>query len=148
MNKSFLIASTLAALSLTLPATAQAQARGQRDPGELLLRADANGDGQVTGSEYRAAKAKLFDRLDRNEDGVVNSADASGRRLLRRSGGDRMKQLVEFMDADGDGKVERAEFVDGPSALFDFADTDGNGTIDSRELAEFRRKAAERQAAR
>lgn len=130
------------------PVPAHAQFGQQRDAGELLLKADANGDGEITSAEFSAARAKLFDRVDRNNDGVLNSADKSGGRMLRRSGGERIQQLIDSMDHNHDGQVDRSEFVNGRSAVFEFADADSNGRIDRRELAEFREAAAERKASR
>jgi hypothetical protein len=45
---------------------------GGRDPVEMIMRADADGDGKVTRAEY--AKAQ-FERLDRNKDGVIDDKD-------------------------------------------------------------------------
>jgi len=39
------------------------------------------------------------------------------------------------MDADGDGKVTREEFMKGHEAMFDKIDTNGDGVIDSAERA-------------
>ena len=55
--------------ALATPASAQA---GQRDPAALLERSDLNGDGRITREEYAQARARMFDRLDRNRDGVLS----------------------------------------------------------------------------
>lgn len=51
---------------------------------------DADGNGEVSAEEYKAAGDKMFDRMDRNDDGILNDrrrgrGDRDGRR-----GGDRM----------------------------------------------------------
>lgn len=127
-------------------AISPAHAQGQRDPAQLLERADLNGDGRITRAEYREARSRLFDRLDRNKDGVINKDDAPRRRLMRRSGSDRFQELLAYMDRDGDGRVTRDEFVNGPTPMFDHADTNGDGVVDARELAAFREAAATRLA--
>lgn len=129
------------ALGFAAAPPAQAQ---QRDPGQLLLRADLNGDGRITRAEYTQARAQLFDRLDRNKDGVVDQSDAPRGLLRRRAGGERMDQLREYMDTNGDGRVTREEFVNGPTPMFDHADANGDGVIDQAELAAFREAAAAR----
>ncbi|MCB5425457.1 EF-hand domain-containing protein [Altererythrobacter sp. CC-YST694] len=126
-------------------APVQAQAQGQRDPGQLLERSDLDGDGQITRAEYTEARSRLFERLDRNKDGVINKDDAGKRRLLRRSGGEQLQELAAHMDTDGDGRVTRKEFVNGPTPMFDHADGNNNGVIDSRELATFRETLAARR---
>jgi len=127
----------LAALVLAVPAAACATTGG-RDPLKMLQEADANRDGAVTRAEFRDARNRLFDRLDRNNDGFVSQADGGGRLARRRGGGgERMAQLMQAMDADRDGRLGRREFVEGPS-LFDRADRDDDGVVDPREMAEAR----------
>ena len=142
-----IVAATSACGFVTLhPAAANAQ-RGQRDPTQLLERADANGDGRITRSEYVDARARMFDRLDRNQNGIIDKDDMPKRRLARRSGsGQRLEQAKDMMDVDGDGRVTRVEFVDGPAPMFDRADTDRDGIVNQTELAALRQAIAARRA--
>lgn len=52
---------------------------------ERFSRLDENRDGTVTAAEYAAAGDKMFDRMDRNDDGVLN--DRRGRGEPSRRGG-------------------------------------------------------------
>lgn len=141
MNRTMMLGA-IAGTAITLSAPLHAQ---QRDPAQMLARADTNGDGRITREEFTASKARLFERLDRNGDGILNSSDSGRGGMLRRRSGDRMRQLIDAIDKDGDGRVERNEFVHGRAAMFDMADSDRNGVIDRAELAEFRRLAEERR---
>lgn len=137
------IAAALATSGCMSPTTGTANARGgQRDPVQLLEKSDLNGDGRITRPEYADARARMFDRLDRNRDGRVSQADAPQGRFARRSGGGgRLKSLAGFMDTNGDGQVTRAEFVDGPAPIFDRADTDRDGVVTRNELSVLRQSA-------
>ena len=64
----------LAGGAMALAPAAEAQSR---DPAQLLLRADANGDGRITREEFTAGKARLFDRL------IVAVADKGWQRACR-----------------------------------------------------------------
>ncbi|OJW73937.1 MAG: hypothetical protein BGO57_02005 [Sphingomonadales bacterium 63-6] len=123
-------------------APVQAQAQGQRDPGKLLERSDLNGDGRITRAEYTEARTRLFDRLDQNKDGVINQNDAGKRRLMKRPSSEQLQELAAHMDADGDGRVTRQEFVNGPAPMFDQADGNNDGVIDAREMKTFRETLA------
>jgi len=54
---------------------------GANGPGKIIHGAmglafnDADGDGQITSAEFTAASARLFPMIDRNGDGVVDTAD-------------------------------------------------------------------------
>ena len=120
-----------AALLVSLSAPAMAQMRGEG----IFERADTNNDGSVTRDEFVAARAAQFAKLDRNSDGYVDGNDVPKRLAARRQqngGGD---FLVGQFDADGDGKVTKEEFVNGPTLIFDRADTDKNNVLDAKELA-------------
>jgi Ca2+-binding EF-hand superfamily protein len=116
---------------------------GRRDPVQLLQDADANHDGKITKAELTQARDHLFSRLDRNGDGYLTQDDFQ-RRLLSRGAGaggdgsDRYAGMVAVLDKDGDGRISRTEFVNGPAKLFDRADTNHDGTVDGTELAALR----------
>ena len=115
------------------------------DFSKLLERADANGDGTITAAEFTDARAKMFTRLDRDNDGYLTKDDTP-RLALRRSGnGERMQGMMLMLDKDGDGKISRDEFVNSPSLLFQRADTNRDGVIDQTELASFKAALAARK---
>jgi len=139
----------LAALTVTgtLAAPAAAQ-RGQLEPGEMLARADSNGDGVVTRDEYAAARMARFDKMDRNHDGYI-SRDDFGRLIRRRpSIGQRLDTMLAQADANHDGRMSRDEQADAPMPLFDRADTNHDGRIDAAEMAAARERMDELRQSR
>ncbi len=98
--------------------------------------ADANRDGSVTKSELIAFRASNFSRLDRDGNGVLTKSDipAMMARLNRNLD---INSLIDQFDANGDKKVSRDEFVNGPTAIFDHADTNKDNVLTATE-----RKAA------
>ena len=61
-----------------MPAAAQAS-----NMQEMVEKADANGDGDISWSEIEAARLEVFQRVDRNGDGVVNTADRPRAKLWK-----------------------------------------------------------------
>ncbi|MBU0557183.1 MAG: EF-hand domain-containing protein [Alphaproteobacteria bacterium] len=121
-----------------------AQAQGQRDPVQMLERADLNGDGRITREEHRQARAQMFDRLDRDGNGTVTQSDAPGG-LFRRSAGERFASIIKRLDGNGDGRLTREEFMNAPAPGFDRADSNGDNVIDRAELAAARNAVAARR---
>jgi Ca2+-binding EF-hand superfamily protein len=112
---------------------------------EMLEKADANGDGNITKAEYTNARAKMFARLDRNGDGYLTKEDVPRLAARRKGNGDRLQQAELMLDKDGDGRVSRDEFVNSPSLLFDRADTNHDDVVDKNELTAFKAAMAARQ---
>jgi Ca2+-binding EF-hand superfamily protein len=130
---------TTAAVMLVASNLVLAQGR----EGMALENADANHDGKVSRQEYIDARAAQFSRLDRNGDGVVDDADSRERTDQSKRGERAAAAFRGRIDADGDGKITRDEFVKAPTGLFDRFDADKNGELDAKEL-EAARSAAQR----
>lgn len=93
---------------------------------------DRNRDGVVTCDEWKAYAAELFSGADANHD---NSLDRTEYAKLIST--DRMFQTVEFgyYDANGDGKVERVEFVDKPNRAFALLDKNNECKLTANQTA-------------
>lgn len=92
---------------------------------------DRNKDGVVTCDEWKAYASELFDIADAGRKGYVTKEEWAAIVKV-----DRMFETVDFAyyDRNGDGKVDRAEFVDRPSRAFEMADRDKNCQMTSVEL--------------
>lgn len=121
---------------------------GRGDPVAMLVNADANRDGVVTRDEFRTGRDGMFSTIDRNHDGFLSSEDSPRRRKRAGGGGERMKQLAAGLDANRDGRVSRAEFVDGPALMFDRADANGDDVVDAPELSALKAAVTARREAR
>lgn len=100
---------------------------------EQLGNADVSRDGQITRAEMIAFRAQNFDRLDRSGDGTLTRGDipAIAARLNPELD---FNRLIAQFDGNGDGKVSRDEFVNGPSTFFDRADANGDAIVTRAEL--------------
>lgn len=101
-----------ALLACLLPVAAQAQ-QVQR-AGDYLARMDVDGDGRVSLPEYLDWMGYAFDRMDRDRDGVLATAELPGGRGAPLTRAAHRAQLAE---------------------RFRRQDTNRDGVLDARELA-------------
>ncbi|MEM9764645.1 MAG: signal transduction protein [Pseudomonadota bacterium] len=126
------------AVIMMLPAPSSAQEPGVS---AALSRLDTDGDQAISREEAAAGRERMFERFDRNGDGVV---DASEVQLIRDRIG-AMARMADSMillrsqrlDTDGDGGVSKAEF-DAAGGMFDLADRDGDGRVSAAEIRAMR----------
>lgn len=93
---------------------------------------DRNHDGIVTCDEWRAYAAELFKSADANHDGFVD-----GTEYATIISTDRMFQTVEmrYYDANGDGKLDQAEFVEKPNRAFALLDKSNQCQLNADQVA-------------
>lgn len=90
---------------------------------------DRDGNGRLTAAEWYYDR-QTFRRIDHNGDNAVSQAEFLGDASLD----DDAEDLFEFLDANADGRVSRAEWH-GTRARFDALDRDRNGTLSRAEAA-------------
>lgn len=104
-----------AAFAVTLCTAAHAQDR--RDPW---------GDATVSRAGEEAKADERFDAMDTNHDGSLSADEmAAGAQSQRGPGGGGMRRA----DADGDGKVSKAEYLAAQLRRFDMQDADKDGQL-------------------
>jgi Ca2+-binding EF-hand superfamily protein len=118
--------------------------------GGMMTRFDANKDGKITAQEADAAHAARFAKMDLNKDGFIDASEArnakkdrwekmkerraakdGGKRMDGRAGGYGMMAA----DANGDGKITKAEYDAAAMGKGSFEDKDFNkdGVIDKAD---------------
>ncbi|MCX7304980.1 MAG: EF-hand domain-containing protein [Hyphomicrobiales bacterium] len=116
------------------PAVAYAQPFSQAP---LLGQIDADHDGKITRQETIAARERVFKRLDRNGDGVVDEKEVETARqaMIERAtmAEARLSNQWKRMDQDGDGKVSAPEFQ-ARNLVFELADRNGDGVVTMDEI--------------
>jgi Ca2+-binding EF-hand superfamily protein len=113
-------------------ASAAALAHERHGAGQMFEHSDTNKDGSVARDEFLAARTEQFAKLDKNSDGFLDDADLPERAKEHR--GEHSGKMRQQFDTNGDGKLGKNEFVNGPTPMFDAADKNGNGVLDSSEL--------------
>jgi len=137
MNRSPLYLAALAAVAFAGAAVAVPPADGAAQRPRIQL--DANQDGAISREE--AAKmprlAEKFDSLDKNRDGKLDASERPQRRGGREHGGRHGGHGgIGALDADGDGRISRAEAGKFPrlGESFDRADRNRDGYLVRSEL--------------
>lgn len=121
----------LAALASMPPAFA---GMGPPDPADMFAQADTNHDGVVSRQELLAARAARFDKLDRNHDGVLTDADMPRFVQHNEAMMQKFHMMQQMADANGNGQVDRDEFVAAGERMFAMLDSNHDGVIDQAEM--------------
>lgn len=119
----------------------------ERDPAEMLKRADTDGDGKVNRDEFiKARTADLeaaFDRIDADGDGKLDEREATAVAARMRPPGTGGREGGRMMRRDGEGPPQqggewpqRPGSAAGGGEAFGRFDSDGDGSLSREEFAE------------
>lgn len=117
---------TLAAAGVTIIAAGAFAAQG---PGERWESADANGDGEISAAEMSARQAEFLAAADTDGNGAISKDEMKAYHQARRA--ERRAQMDP--DKNGDGVVDRTEFLNAAQDRFDRMDKDDNGVLSEDE---------------
>jgi hypothetical protein len=99
----------------------------------------------VTCDEWRAAAADLFARADKSNAGALSESDYGSLGAIDRTF---LVTPFKYFDADGDGKIDEAEFVERPNPAFVHADKDKDCQLTKLEMQTARNLSAPARPAR
>ena len=100
---------------------------------EMMGKIDANGDHKVSKQEFDDYYSRMFDVLDRNHDGAANRPEMIS---LSTGGYARAFASMDVMhkiDAKGDGRVSKAEFLAAHDKLFDMMNARHGEAVDAKQ---------------
>ena len=139
----------VAAAGLTFAISAGAQPAPPPGPGGMMQ--DPFGDATVLRQDAEGQAAAHFAALDTDKDGTLSPGELAAARPMRpgapaegRAQGRGAGRMARMMDANGDGKVSKDEFVAGTLRRFDMMDADHDGKLTRAE----RQEAIEQMRAR
>lgn len=125
-------------------------ARGLRTMSEMH-KIDIDNDGSVSKEEWLAYQSKVFDALDRDHEGIIDEKEflrPSSEMATFATGGYarglQTKAMMHKIDADGDGKITKDEWLAYQSKVFEMMDTSNKGVLGPREFLARGTSSAER----
>lgn len=128
-----LILAALSTLALTAAAHAQPAGPRQQGPGPEAMRdlLDTNKDGVVDEAEFKAARAEMFKRMDKDGDGKIAKADFPA--AMEQTHADRRTEMenrmFERLDTNKDGVLTADEFTAGAGKGFERLDRNKDGKL-------------------
>lgn len=132
LKKPLVIATLIILPTATLSGIAMADQRAQKRA-EVIQRLDANGDGKLSVAESITRASLRFDRTDTNSDGELTVEEITAT-MKRRSSERFARRIIRRLDADGDGKVTKAEMENQARKRFARMDADNSGFIEQSEM--------------
>ena len=105
----------------------------------MLGAADYDGNNIVTRAEVERLQGEEFAFRDRNGDGYLDDADASPTRqrlaaMRPEDAAAAPRRRAPRLDADGDGRISRAEFLGRELRIFDRLDADSDDAVSPEEI--------------
>lgn len=136
-DKSFIIGAALLGLLLPFAVMHPAQSQSVEHPARLIQKLDANHDGALDRTEFRAARNDKFDVVDTNEDEVISRGEyeivvarfQALHGLDRNSESGTQSTVFDRVDADNDDRVIRDEFNDAADRMFSRLDANEDGLL-------------------
>lgn len=127
----YVFASALMALTAA-PVFGATETPGQSDATQFD-RIDANGDGKISKEEFDKARDARYDAFDTNDDGVLSIPEVAviNKPWLQKERG--ASDLVPWVDNDGNGAMDQAEFAESAGQRFTALDADQDGALNSAE---------------
>jgi Ca2+-binding EF-hand superfamily protein len=122
---------------------------------ERLRRFDLDNDGMVARRDVPEQGRRLFDRIDRDANGIVDERELQGfstgsdfqpatparagaaQQLPRKDRRARLVARMEALDRNSNGQIESWEVPEKARRAFERIDRDGDGTLDRAELRSF-----------
>lgn len=104
----------------------------------MMKMLDADGNHMVTSAEFDDYYGSIFDALDTDKDGSVDTKEWVGvngktKLELATDGYSRELRTMKMMDKDGDHKVSKDEFINHHKAIFTQMDKSGDGELNPQE---------------
>ena len=101
---------------------------------QMLKDADANEDGKTSRDEFNQHRSEMFAKLDRNDDGTIDTDDRPRLGIGRRKFDPAFERVVSIFDGNGDMRVNSAEWNRTDPDIFGLLDQNGDDLIEASEL--------------